>query len=280
MPRDIPASMKTTSPAPQSTSTAAASANPPFSALTRCSCRNSRNEQSLAPPIPTRSCNKTSADTAPAKTRSPTAAGVLSPLSCKRAKTLMSLRRLAHWYRIARRELQLNLLSDRTSDRCPHHQHESVSALHANQFRRPMKRLMHNGPAHPHCTRRRTSTCNPNLLRPQRKKNRSIRNRRRARQRPTLHNAASNFPPQRLCMPNKLRHISRRWTAINFPWSRHLFQFTRSQQRDSVRHHHRFFFIVRYEDKRNAHLALQRFQRDLHLPPQVGVQRRKRLIKQ
>src|SRR5580658_9452148 len=81
-------------------------------------------------------------------------------------------------------------------------------------------------------------------------------------------------------MPNKLRRISGGRPAIYFPRRRHLLQFSRAQQRDAVRHHHRFFLIVGDEDERNADFALQRFQLHLHLPPQVRVERGKRLIEQ
>ena len=90
----------------------------------------------------------------------------------------------------------------------------------------------------------------------------------------------SHFALQQIRVPDELRDIRRRRTAVNLARSRYLLQFSRAQQRDAVRHHHRLFLIMGHEDEGNPHFALQRFQFHLHLPPQVRVQRRKRLIQQ
>ena len=81
-------------------------------------------------------------------------------------------------------------------------------------------------------------------------------------------------------MPDKLRRIGGGRPAIYFPRRRHLLQFSRAQQRDAVRHHHGLFLIVGDEDERDADLALQRFQLDLHLPAQVRIERGKWFIEQ
>ena len=91
---------------------------------------------------------------------------------------------------------------------------------------------------------------------------------------------ASHFALQQIRVPNKLRRVGGGRPAVNFARRRHLLQFSRAQQRDPVRHHHRLFLIVGHEDERNADLALQRFQFHLHLSPQIRVQRGKRLIQQ
>jgi len=59
-----------------------------------------------------------------------------------------------------------------------------------------------------------------------------------------------------------------------------LLQIPVAQQRNAVRHHHRFFLVVRDKQECDAQLSLQRLQLQLHVPAQVGVQRRERLVEQ
>ena len=50
--------------------------------------------------------------------------------------------------------------------------------------------------------------------------------------------------------------------------------------RDAVAHAHRFFLVVGDEDERDAELALQQLQLDLHLLAQLAVERAERLVEQ
>ena len=74
-------------------------------------------------------------------------------------------------------------------------------------------------------------------------------------------------------MPNKLRNIGSGWSTVNFARRSNLLQFSRAQQSDPIGHDHRLFLIMRDKHKSDPDLALQRFQFQLHLPPQICVQR-------
>src|SRR5579863_3214474 len=67
---------------------------------------------------------------------------------------------------------------------------------------------------------------------------------------------------------------------VNFAWSGDLLERAVAQQRDAIGKRHRFFLVVRDEEKRDADFALERFQLALHLLPQIRIERRQWLIQQ
>ena len=82
------------------------------------------------------------------------------------------------------------------------------------------------------------------------------------------------FTLQQIGVADELGYIGGRGTGINLARCGDLFQFSGSQQRDAVRHDHGFFLVVGDEYKCGSDLALKRFQFDLDLPAEIGVQRR------
>ena len=85
---------------------------------------------------------------------------------------------------------------------------------------------------------------------------------------------------QKIRVSDELGSVGGRGTVIDFARRCDLLQFSHAQQRDAVRHHHGFFLIMRNKDEGDADFSLQGLQFHLHLPPQVGVERRQRFIEQ
>jgi len=79
-------------------------------------------------------------------------------------------------------------------------------------------------------------------------------------------------------MPNKLRNIRCRRPAVDFPGRRNLLEPSALEERDPIRHHHRLFLIVRDKYESDPNFPLQSLQFNLHLPSQVGIESRERLV--
>src|SRR5579872_375397 len=128
----------------------------------------------------------------------------------------------------------------------------------------------------------RTSSrlCYSNTFRSQRKKHGTIRQRNRPVERVTTNYTSLNLAAQQVGVADELSGVSRSRVTVNLAGRRDLLQFSRAQQRDAVRHHHRLFLIVSDENEGDSNLALQGFQFYLHLPPQIRVQSRERFIQQ
>ncbi len=90
----------------------------------------------------------------------------------------------------------------------------------------------------------------------------------------------ANVGLQQICVSDELRGVGGRGTVVNFARAGDLLEFSGAQQGDAIGHDHRFFLVVRDEDEGDADFALQRFEFDLHLAAQVGVERGERFVEQ
>src|ERR1017187_257279 len=156
----------------------------------------------------TKSCSRTSASTASTETPRPTPVEAVSRPLCKLGKTLDSFWRIAHQNRVRGRELQLDIIKLAAAAWSSNHQHQPVSAFHANQLRGPVKRLVAHLSADAHTGRhRRTPTGQSDVFWPQRKNGRPIRKPGCPYQRAAAHRSSTHFAFQQIGVPDKLSDV-------------------------------------------------------------------------
>src|ERR1700722_3058118 len=90
--------------------------------------------------------------------------------------------------------------------------------------------------------------------------------------------AIANVGSKQVGLPDELRRIGRRRFTVDRSRSGNLFQVSGTKQSDAVGECQRLLLVVSHENKSDAYFALQRFQFDLHLAPQIGVQCGKRFV--
>ncbi len=81
-------------------------------------------------------------------------------------------------------------------------------------------------------------------------------------------------------LPMKLATNAVRGRLVELARRRHLLDAPAVHHRDAVGHGERLFLVVRHVDRRDADLALQPLQLDLHVVAQLLVERAERLVEQ
>ena len=151
------------------------------------------------------------------------------------------------------------------------------------QFRRAVKSSLADDPLkayHRHSPRRDPTRLRSRYFPDAAKEGSTIRQCDLPGKRTALGYSLSYFGLKEIGVADELRNIGRSGPVVDFARRRHLFQFALSEQGDTVGHDHGFFLFVRDENESDADLALQRFQFDLHLAAEAGVERGERLVEQ
>src|SRR4030095_1833036 len=85
---------------------------------------------------------------------------------------------------------------------------------------------------------------------------------------------------EEVAVADELAHEAGAWAVVDLEGRRRLLERAVAEDRDAVRHRHRLGLIVCHVDHRNADLAVDALELDLHLLAQVLVQRAEWLIEQ
>ena len=166
------------------------------------------------------------------------------------------------------------MIVERASAWHAHGQNHSVIGFNANQFGGTVERLMQKVSTNPDGASSGCPLCWPDVFGSQRKQRRTVGKFGFPRHRSATDCAGLYFALQQIGVADELGHIRGRRTGLDLARCGDLLQFSGSQQRDAVRHHHGFFLIVGDEYEGGSYLTLKGFQFHLHLPAQICVQRR------
>ncbi len=90
--------------------------------------------------------------------------------------------------------------------------------------------------------------------------------------------AVSDDGAEKIGLTDEFGGVRSGGAAVNFPWSCDLFEIPSAEKRDAIGESHGFFLIVSDKDESDADFALERFEFDLHLAAEVGVEGGERLV--
>src|SRR5580658_398608 len=88
----------------------------------------------------------------------------------------------------------------------------------------------------------------------------------------------AHFGAQKIRLTDELGRVGCSRMSINFARLCYLLESSSAEKRNTVGERHGFFLIVGDKNKSDAYLALKRFQFNLHLATEIGIEGRERLI--